>query len=161
MRNITRTTAALASAAALLAAGCGDDDDEQAVTTPQTGTTAQEVPAPDRTLEALLDAPAQFTDEDVSFTGEVDGATSAPAAFEVIRPEGAEQGITVLPTETARNARSVVTNDIVTVEGTVMKLSPDLADRADFMFETDRNASDTLDRVESEYVVAADRVTVR
>ncbi len=169
MSKFTHMTTLLA-VGALVAAGCGDDDDntEQASgsTTPPATTATATTPTADSPadpkLEALLGDPADFADEEITVTGEVAGATSAPAAFKLIKPLGShDNGIVVLATEDARNARDVASNDVVTVTGTVMKVTEDLADRGEFLFESDDNASATIERIESDYVIAADRVAIR
>ena len=161
-----RALVAAAAVAGSGLAGCGGDDEQRAVTTPaaeasadQAGAATEAVdPRPaNRELEALLGAPRQFLGERITVTGEADGATSAPAAFRIDRPRG-DRGIVVLPTEQAMNANSIRAGQRVTVEGTVLEVTEDLADKADFQFETDDQASATLARVESDVVIAADRV---
>jgi len=142
-------------------AGCGEDAENatagQAPQAEQAEPDAGSVTSATAQISDLVTDPARFAGQEITVTGDVEGATNAPTAFALTEPRS-EQEIIVLPTEAAGDVSGVVSNERVTVSGRVAQKTDDLADRADFLFEAGENAGRVLEDIEDPYVLIADRV---
>jgi len=142
-------------------AGCGEDaENATAGQAAQTETAERDAGTATSGSPRISDGvsdPARFAGEEITVTGDVEGATSAPTAFALTEPRS-ERGIVVLPTAAAGDVSAVISNERVTVRGRVAEKTDGLADEADFQFESNDNAGQVLEDIEDPYVLIAESV---
>ncbi|GIK76727.1 MAG: hypothetical protein EDQ89_03685 [Acidobacteria bacterium] len=99
----------------------------------------EESPGPEEgaTVGTILDEPEEYLGETVTISGEVADASQVPGAFTIgtLDREGA---IVVLPTDQVDLDRAEITeSDPIQVTGTVERVTGDIEDEGEFVFEDD------------------------
>lgn len=150
-------------------AACGEDEPVEEVATEETPEVVEEPAEEDAdveqtTLPRLLSNPEDFVGQTVDVAGavideEVDGESNTGAAFTI--GEVLDEDLLILPqSESDLTPEGIVEESVVTVRGTVVEVTQNVAEEEDFLFEEEGMDDAFLDEFEGEYAIAATEIQV-